>query len=139
MQGEADRVRAINQRFYDAVSHQNMLAMEQVWSHTRYVRCVHPGWNMLEGWDMIRESWREIFTDAICLTVEAEDPDVTVLGPTAIVTCREKITTFTLDGSSTSMAQATNIFEKVDGRWLLIHHHASPLALPEPEGPGESD
>ena len=139
MQDEAERVRATNQRFYDALSNQNMLVMEQVWSHSRYVRCVHPGWNMVEGWDAIRESWREIFTDAICLTVTPEDPDVTVVGPTAIVTCREKITSFTLDGSSTSAAQATNVFEKVDGHWLLIHHHASPLARPEPQGPPESD
>src|SRR5437867_7129485 len=111
MQGESERLRATNQRFYDALSNQNLLIMEQVWSHSRYVRCVHPGWNMLEGWDAIRDGWRAIFTEAICLTVEPEDPDITILGPIAIVTCRERITTFTLDGSRVAAAQATNIFQ----------------------------
>ena|SRR2546426_12633643 len=139
MQGESERVRAVNQRFYEALSSQNLLIMEQIWSHSRYVRCVHPGWKMLQGWDAIRDSWRAIFTEAICLTVEAEDADVTILGPTAIVTCRERITTFNLDGSRFASAQATNIFEKNEGRWLLVHHHASPIAPPTPPEPPEEE
>ena len=108
--------------------------MEKVWSRSNYVRCVHPGWKMLEGWDSIRDSWRTIFTNAICLTVEPETSDVNVHGPIAVVTCRERISSFTLDGSNVTTALATNIFEKREGRWLLIHHHASPVG-----SDGESD
>jgi len=127
MQGEAESVRAANQRFYEALSQQNLLDMEQIWSHAGHVRCVHPGAAMLEGWDTIRASWRDIFTRSICLTVTPQDPKVTVLGPTAIVTCREQIHSFTLDGSSSGAALATNVYFKRDGRWQLIHHHASPI------------
>ncbi|MFQ5599917.1 MAG: YybH family protein [Candidatus Krumholzibacteriia bacterium] len=131
MYGDVERVRIQNQRFYDALSNQNLLTMEQLWSHSHYVRCVHPGWQMLTGWDSIRDSWRSIFTRSICLTVEPQVAEVFVLGTMAVVSCREKISSFTLEGSVVSAAEATNIFEKKDGRWLLIHHHASPVASPE--------
>jgi ketosteroid isomerase-like protein len=137
MQPEVESVRSTNQRFYDALSSQNLLVMEAIWSHAPHVRCVHPGWNMLVGWEAIRDSWRSIFTQALCLTVEALDPQVTVLGPTAIVTCREKITSFTLEGSTMASAEAANIFEKRAGRWQLIHHHASPILSAEEAGESE--
>ncbi len=132
MQGDTELVRATNQRFYKALSTQNLLDMEQIWSHAPHVRCVHPGAALLEGWDAIRESWRGIFTRSICLTVEPAEPQVTVCGPMAIVTCRERITQFTLDGSSVAAALATNVFEKRGGRWQLIHHHSSPLGADGP-------
>lgn len=132
MLGDAETVRGVNRRFYEAVSKQNLLVMEEIWAHDPHVRCVHPGWRLLEGWDAIRDSWRTIFTSSICLTVVPEEPRVTVLGPTAIVTCREKISTVTLDGSTVSAAEATNVFERRDGRWHLIHHHASPIADASP-------
>ena len=135
MHGDAESVSTANRRFYEALSQQNLLGMEQVWSHAPHVRCVHPGAAMLEGWDTIRDSWRAIFTRSICLTVTPQNPKVTVLGPTAIVTCREQINSFTLDGSTVVAAQATNVFEKRDGRWQLIHHHASPIGTEPPLPP----
>ena len=138
MHGESERVRNQNKRFYEALSSQNILSMEKVWSRSGYVRCVHPGWDMLEGWPSIRDSWRTIFTNAICLTVEAETSEVEVHGPIAVVTCRERISSFTLDGSNVALALATNIFEKREGRWLLIHHHASSIAQDDDEDADEA-
>lgn len=136
MLGDSELVRDTNRRFYEALSKQNLLDMEQIWSHAPHVRCVHPGAAIIEGWDAIRESWRDMFTRAICLTVEAHEPRVTVLGPTAIVTCRERITRFTLEGSSVAAALATNVFEKRNGRWQLVHHHASAYDPPPPRSGG---
>ncbi len=134
MQSEAERVRTQNSRFYEALSGQNLLRLEQIWSHSPYVRCVHPGWQALSGWDAIRESWRNIFTSSICLTVEPETAEVSMHGRVAVVTCREKMTAFTLEGSKVTTTLATNIFEKTRGRWQLIHHHASPVTNSEPTG-----
>ncbi len=127
MHSEADRVRAVNQRFYEALSAQNLLRLEQLWAHSRYVRCKHPGAQMLAGWESIRESWRELFTRSICFAIEPLLDEVSVHGPIAVVTCREKVSSFTLDGSTVATTLATNIFEKQRGRWLLIHRHASPV------------
>jgi ketosteroid isomerase-like protein len=130
MNVDADAVRAANARFYQARSGQNLLEMEGIWSHAPHVCCVHPNADVLTGWDRIRDSWREILSGALCLTVEPEGEMVTVVGPAAIVTCRERITAFTLDGSMVAARLATNVFQKRRGRWQLIVHHASPLDTP---------
>lgn len=127
MFSEVDRILSVNQRFYEALSTKNLLRLEQLWAHADYVRCKHPGASMLAGWDSIRESWRELFTRSIVFTVEAVAAEVNVHGPVAVVTCREKISSFTLDGSTVANTASTNIFKKQRGKWLLIHRHASPL------------
>jgi len=38
------------------------------------------------------------------------------------------------DGPSQSQILATNLFEKRDGQWFLVHHHASPIFAPAPTG-----
>jgi ketosteroid isomerase-like protein len=134
MRGEAEGVRAANQRFYDALSRQSLVDLEQVWSHAPHVRCVHPGARLIEGWDAIRESWREIFGHAICLTIVPDEPQIAVCGATAIVTCREHITSITRSGSTQGASLSTNIFERRDGRWQLIHRHASPVGAADAPG-----
>jgi ketosteroid isomerase-like protein len=132
VQSEIERVRNQNDRFYEALSGQNLIRLEQLWSHSAYVRCVHPGWQMVTGWENIRESWRKLFTSKICLTVEPETAEVTLHGRIAVVTCRATMTSFTLDGSKMTTTLATNVFEKTRGRWQLILHHASPVTNSEP-------
>jgi uncharacterized protein (TIGR02246 family) len=139
MQTDAEAVRAVNSRFYQALSRQNLLEMEEVWSHAAHVRCVLPGSALLRGWDTIRQSWRSMFTSAICLTVDAEDAHVSVHGPTAVVTCRECITSFTLTGASRTATLATNVFEKHHGRWQLIVHHASRIEAERSDGASQGE
>jgi uncharacterized protein (TIGR02246 family) len=124
---DTDAVRAANARFYHARAGQNLLEMEAVWSHAPHVYCVHPGAAAVQGWPQIRDSWRTILSGVLSLTVETEAEQVTIVGPTAIVTCRESISAFTHDGVSRRMLQATNVYQKRRGRWQLIAHHASPL------------
>jgi len=125
MYGEIDRVRQQNDRFYEAVSRRNMISMEKLWAHANYVRCVHPGAPLLVGWTTVRESWRGLFERSIVLRSRPKETQVTVIGPTAVVTCHESTSAFTLKGAITNNSETTNIFEKVDGEWFLIHHHAS--------------
>ena len=127
MRGETESVRAANQRFYEALSRQSLVDLEQIWSHAPHVRCVHAGERLFAGWEAIRQSWREIFGSSICRTVVPHDPQIALFGSTAIVVCREEITSITPSGSSQGVALSTNVFERRDGRWLLVHHHASPL------------
>jgi len=123
--GDIERVRVQNERFYDAVSHRNLLIMERLWAHADYVRCVHPGAPLLVGWDSVRESWRGLFERSIVMTARPKETKVTVIGPTALLTCREAASSFTLEGSTSYYSETTNVFEKRSGEWLLIHHHAS--------------
>jgi ketosteroid isomerase-like protein len=35
-----------------------------------------------------------------------------------------------MDGRSQARVEATNVFERHGGRWLLVHHHGSPVVAP---------
>lgn len=43
----------------------------------------------------------------------------------AVVTCREMI----YAGESTGRLTATNVFEKQNGRWVIVHHHGAAWIL----------
>jgi len=58
---EEEAVRAANQRFYAAFESLNLAEMEAVWAHDSRVECVQPGWELLLGWDEVRERWARIF------------------------------------------------------------------------------
>ena len=53
-------------------------AMEAVWLHEPWVRCVHPGWEMLTGWQSIRKSWSNIFKNAAYLKIHVSKVTVHV-------------------------------------------------------------
>ena len=127
MNVDADAVRAVNARFCHARTAQNLLEMEAVWSHAAHVCCVHPGGPMVHGWTQIRDSWRAVLSSVLSLAVEPEGEQVTIVGPTAIVTCREHVSAFTAEGMTRRASQVTNVYQKRGGRWQLIVHHASPL------------
>jgi ketosteroid isomerase-like protein len=52
---------------------------------------------------------------------------VSVKGDLAWVVCVEAIQSRHGDREQENQVLATNLFEQRDGRWLMIHHHASPI------------
>jgi SnoaL-like domain len=68
-----------NARFYRAFESFDLGQMEQVWSHADHVRCIHPGWALLAGWDAVRESCayeadRDAFgMQVVCYALSRED------------------------------------------------------------------
>jgi ketosteroid isomerase-like protein len=126
------KVREANARFYEAVSSQSLAEMEAVWSHASWVKCVHPGWELLTGWDKIRESWDNIFHNAGYLRITINNLSIQIQNEFAWVVCTEIIASAHEANYQTATAQATNIYHKVGEAWLLVHHHASPVIVNEP-------
>ena len=60
-QSPEDALRSANTRFYAAFESLDLAEMEAVWSHDDGVTCVHPGWDLLLGWDEVRERWARLF------------------------------------------------------------------------------
>jgi ketosteroid isomerase-like protein len=116
-----------NRRFYDALSHLDQEAMDEMWLHEEWVVCVHPGWQMLRGWDAVRESWRRIFSGEVFYHIELDQMAVHIHGETAVVTCVERIAAIDEKESIISLATSTNLFVASPTGWKLILHHASPL------------
>ncbi len=57
--GEVDDLETLhdaNSRFYRAVEDLDLPAMESLWQHDGWVRCIHPGWDALIGWEQVRAS-----------------------------------------------------------------------------------
>jgi ketosteroid isomerase-like protein len=124
-------VEQANAHFYRALAELDIEAMEEVWRHEDWVVCVHPGWPMMTGWAGIQESWMRIFENTKMMNVSPEDVSVRVDGNVAWVSCIENISTFYDAGLQSSYAQATNVFQRVDGAWKMVVHHASPLPVPD--------
>ena len=126
-----EQVLAANQRFYSALENLDFEAMEAVWLHEDWVACVHPGWELLEGWEEVAESWQRIFENTQRMKVEISDVSVRIEANLAWVNCVEQVTSSFATGFSTAWVQATNIFIRHDSDWLLVHHHASPIPREE--------
>jgi ketosteroid isomerase-like protein len=116
-----------NDRFYRAFESLDIKEMEEVWSTDGSVQCIHPGWGLLSGWADVRDSWVRIFNNTSAMSFTPHVLHVSVEGPIAWVVCLEDIDTRHGDTEHNSQVLATNVFKRVDDRWLLVHHHTSPI------------
>jgi ketosteroid isomerase-like protein len=114
-----------NARFYRAIEALDVLEMDRVWAHGDGVKCVHPGWPLLSGWDNVRSSWEAIFSNTAEMRFTISDVQVSITGDLAWVTCTENILAQVRGRVSVTSVLATNIFEREADDWRLVHHHAS--------------
>lgn len=122
-------LREANERFYRALESLDLAAMDQVWAHDPEVRCIHPGWEALAGWEPVRTSWQQIFRGTRWMRVIPTDVRLQVIGEVGIVSCSENITASQDDEVGVAVAQATNLFRRTGEGWRLILHHASPAPV----------
>lgn len=122
-----DAVRASNRRFYAAFESLDLAGMEAVWAHDDAVECVHPGSDLLLGWDEVRERWARIFSNTKRVRVVLNGELVRVEGNVGWVACTAHITTALAEDFDEAVVQATNVFIQHHGDWLLVVHHASPV------------
>ncbi len=133
---QSDDVRRANESFYRAFESLEASRMEEMWLHSARAQCTHPGWRRLVGYSAVMESWERIFESTFEMSFDLTAVEISVAGDVAWVVCTENITSRTYDGVSRSQVEATNVFERHDGRWRIVHHHGSPvLAMPGPEEP----
>jgi ketosteroid isomerase-like protein len=129
---DAAAVEGANARFYRAFETLDIAAMDRVWLHGEHVRCVHPGWPLLCGWDAVRESWRRIFENTEEMRFTLSEVNVSVRGDLAWVTCTENILSEVQGRVSVTAILATNVFERRAAEWQMVHHHASHVLAPAP-------
>ena len=122
----------VNRRFYQALTDLDLSAMASVWLEESWVRCVHPGWPMLSGWDDVMESWKRIFDNTAEQRVSPDNVSVQLFGEIAWVLCLERITSTSSAGRLVSFAQGTNLFLATAAGWRMVLHHASVLPVTRP-------
>lgn len=125
-------VRAANQRFYTAFESLDLAQMEGIWLHEDWVQCVHPGWDLLVGWEEVHDSWARIFANTKRIKLALSSVLARVEGEVAWIACTEHVTSLFSTGFDEVLVQATNIFVLREGQWVLVARHSSPLP-PEKE------
>ena len=86
---------------------------------------MQPGWDLLRGWEEVRERWARIFANTRRVRVALSRIWVRVEGNVGWVACTAHITTALADDFDEATVQATNIFIRGENGWLLVAHHAS--------------
>ena len=118
-------LRAANDRFYRALEALDLPAMERLWLHEPQVRCVHPGWDVLVGWDAVRAAWERILQNTGWMRVSVTQSHAEIMGDVGLVGCSENITSGREGDVGVAVAQATNLFRLTPEGWRMFLHHAS--------------
>lgn len=130
---DREAVLAANAVFYRALESKDADAMAETWARVPHARCIHPGWEPLYGWEEIIGSWSQIFRSQDPLRFELADVVVRVSGGLGWVELAEHVEAVHEGKPARTQVLATNLFERQpDGRWLMIHHHASPIMVRQP-------
>jgi len=91
-------------------------------------QCIHPGWDVLTGFDKIMVSWQKIFSSGHDLEIKLSHIEVTTSENLAWVTCQENLFSIFSSGVQLSKGLSSNLFKKVNEEWKVILHHASPVS-----------
>ena len=128
MENDVEKIRAASQAFYAALNARDPSAMAKVWAHTPYVAYISPvGSEIALGWDAVNKAWEEVLhkvTSKIDNSLKrAGVPQID--GKLAWEVGTETGPVTFADGKSVNFtAFATNIYQNINGRWLMVSHQA---------------
>jgi ketosteroid isomerase-like protein len=136
-----DAVSAANSAYYAAFEARDLDLMADVWERSDRSSVTHPGWPTLHGWARILGSWDAIFGNTAFIQFVLTNEVVHVAGGTAWVTCDENILQ---SGGSREGGEdlaelqggrvaAVNVFVHDGGRWRMVLHQGSSVAVDERE------
>jgi ketosteroid isomerase-like protein len=126
---DVEGVKAASKAFYAALAVlDNGEAMEKVWAHAPYVTYVGPrAKTILVGWDAQKKYWQDTNKLFSQRNVTLSDQHIHVNGNLAWEMGQESGTAKMKDGKDNPPDYiVTNVYEKIDGRWLIVSHHVQP-------------
>jgi ketosteroid isomerase-like protein len=122
-------LRAFYAAIEDMVSGRGLDAMKEAWHHTNRVTTKHPFSDWALGWEEVWATWE------IAAAFGRADRGGSQLGPVGVHVYGDIAYTTSVFQASPSWGgerlPCTNVLQRIDGVWKLIHHHADP-------GPGMS-
>jgi ketosteroid isomerase-like protein len=126
---DIEGVKAASKAFYEAVVVvDDGTAMDKVWAHKPYVTYVGPkSTSIIVGWDAQKTYWPEFNKAFTRRTVELVGNHIHVVGDVAWEIGTEVGQAHMKDGAVRKVDWfATNVYEKIDGRWLMVSRHVQP-------------
>ncbi|MEK6661517.1 MAG: nuclear transport factor 2 family protein [candidate division NC10 bacterium] len=119
------QVLEVNANFYRAFESLDIQRMAVVSARADHVRCVHPGRSLLSGWEAVKASWELIFSNTKEIRFTLTDVRVQIRGTMAWVVLTENLLSQVQQDVTATSILATNFYEKTNGIWQMVHHHAS--------------
>ena len=132
-------LRGANQAFYAAFERLDLEAMTNLWARSVPVSCVHPGWDLVLGYEAVMQSWRAIFEGTSEIHFRSEDAQVTSRENCGWVVSREVLSTVVQGMPVENTLSACNVFVLEEGVWRVAHHHAAPLLAGKPRAARKPD
>ena len=126
---DIEGVKAASKAFYAALAVLDKgEAMAKVWAHTPYITNLGPrGKSISVGWDANSKYWGPANEPFVSRNASLSEPHLHVNGNLAWEMGNEIGESKLKDGTVRKIDNfATNVYEKIDGRWLMVSHHAQP-------------
>jgi hypothetical protein len=126
---DIEGVRSASKAFYDALPVlDDGTAMEKVWANKPYVTYIGPrSTSIIVGWTAQKKYWESFNKGFAWRKVSLVDVHVHVNGNLASEIGLETGQAQLKDGSMRKVDWfVTNVYEKLDGRWLMVSHHVQP-------------
>lgn len=127
--GDAQQDRAQIRAVWDHASHAvctgNWPEYEDVWAHGPEIELMHPGereW--LVGWDAIGPKYRALLTSGFRCEAITREMRIRV-APSREMAWATVEVELRMSGQSAVTSWQTAVFERREGRWRLVHGHAS--------------
>ena len=124
---DKEMILATNQAFYDAFGDRDLKVMTSLWWQGSTSLCIHPGGQVILGWEEIKASWNAIFRNTDNLEIDFEIVKAEVDRSLAYVVVREIVLQASSGRRMKAQSLATNVFQKMAQKWYLVQHHGSPI------------
>jgi ketosteroid isomerase-like protein len=119
-------VTAANNAYYSALSTLDAAAMEKAWARESYIANVGPFAKAIQiGSSAVQDGFKTFAPGVAQLVVKPSETQVRINGNVAWTIGRETaVGKLKNDASISGENFVSNVFEKKDGRWLMVSHHA---------------
>jgi ketosteroid isomerase-like protein len=131
---DADDVKAAIAAYHGALTDLDATKMGELWAHDDTVMDIEPTDKAISlGWDAVKKNLETEFANLAELKLmQADGPHIQVKGDVAWSTGMANATTLHPKGGpvlSNVLTYETDVFQKRDGKWLLVSHTA--LRVPQ--------
>jgi ketosteroid isomerase-like protein len=126
---DMEGVKAVSKAFYTALPVlDDGTVMESIWAKKPYVTYVGPrSTSIIVGWDAQKKYWESFNKGFSERSVSIVDSHIHVVGDLAWEIGFEAGQAKMSDGSARKVDWiVTNVYEKIDGHWLMVSHHVQP-------------
>jgi ketosteroid isomerase-like protein len=123
-----DEVKAAVEAYHIALVSLDVTKMAPLWAHEDDVMLINPrDKEVVIGWDAVQKDWETTFAPEAELKVtQTSGPYIRVVGDTAWATGIVNSEIKLKSGQAiTALTFQTDVFEKRNGKWLIVAHVAS--------------